>query len=334
MRVLNRPRVLLPTLSVTKSGGKKAAKNESLFKTQPIKVFLEKRGFPDHWNKEDVRGALYAMHGRVCAFCQCSLPRNDRGDVEHFRPKSKITQAPGHHGYWWLAYEFTNYLLSCSTCNQTHKLNYFKLEPGDSNRDYSTRDQVHQEKRLLLNPAEDEVEALFKLDMNQSLLPIKPADGISPTDKLKVNETTDLFYFNMNPDLIENRRRAVNKAKEAIAQNRIQHLQKMASRYVADSWTVREYLKFRNLEEHIPGPDLELRFFLEDLVQHMDRVLKLLKVYPDKEKLKKTLAETFWSLAVLWFDPPALEKAEIKEFLENAGVIDPVTELYRQLKPL
>ena len=49
-------------------------------------------------------GALYAMQGRVCAYCEQKLPESDRGDVEHFRPKSL---------YRWLAYAFENYLLSC-----------------------------------------------------------------------------------------------------------------------------------------------------------------------------------------------------------------------------
>ena len=52
------------------------------------------------------------MHGRVCAYCQRVLSDSDRGDVEHFRPKSV---------YVWLIYEFNNYFLGCRKCNSRLK---------------------------------------------------------------------------------------------------------------------------------------------------------------------------------------------------------------------
>jgi len=331
MRRLNRPRVRIPTLEASGSGGKKAAENETLFLNHPTASFLEKRKFPDHWNNRDVRGALYAMHGRCCAFCQCKLPRNDRGDVEHFRPKKEVTEAPGHLGYWWLAYDFNNYLLSCRTCNQTCKRNHFKVEPGASHFNFPDKNQMDQEKRMLLNPAEDEVESMMKLDFSDSHLPIKPSANISQRHKSKVKETVDLFHMNMDPNLVENRRRAVRKAKDAIATNRIQELQKMASRFVPDSWTVQQYLTRHNLHNHIPTPDAELRFFLDDLIEQIDLILQLISKYPKNEKLKKALLETFWSMAILWFDPPALGRPEIKSIIEGAGLLSWVDPLYQQL---
>src|SRR4051794_29071570 len=63
------------------------------------------------WNRADVRGVLYAMHGRACAYCQKDI-FDTRGDVDHFRPQSI---------YPWLKYEMANYYLSCHTCNSSYK---------------------------------------------------------------------------------------------------------------------------------------------------------------------------------------------------------------------
>src|SRR4051812_10882784 len=101
MRKLRRPTVSLPTLTGKGKGALQAAENVRVRTADPTAVL----SFPAHWTESDVRGALHAMHGRVCAYCQSDLPHNDPGDVEHFRPKSE---------YWWLAYEFANYLLSCA----------------------------------------------------------------------------------------------------------------------------------------------------------------------------------------------------------------------------
>src|SRR5262249_58453194 len=107
MRRLRRPTVLLPTL--TSGAGYDQASSHCTAWDERSEVPSK---FPDHWNEPDVRGGLYAFHGSACAYCQCHLPGNDRGDVEHFRPKST---------YWWLAYKFDNYLLSCSRCNRRFK---------------------------------------------------------------------------------------------------------------------------------------------------------------------------------------------------------------------
>ena len=105
------------------------------------------------WNEPDVRGALYAMHGRACAYCQQNLPENDRGDVEHFRPQSL---------YHWLAYTFENYLLSCSVCNRTFKRDRFPLRRGKRPTTYAKRRRLPLEERLLLDPSADPIEACIE----------------------------------------------------------------------------------------------------------------------------------------------------------------------------
>lgn len=97
------------------------------------------------------------MHGRVCVFCRSELRRGDRGDVEHFRPKSHCS---------WLAYSFENYFLSCSVCNRISKREHFPLLPGAPRLHYYQRQHLAEEQRLLLDPAVDPVEQWLVVDPN------------------------------------------------------------------------------------------------------------------------------------------------------------------------
>ena len=119
MRRIRRPNIIPPTLAPAGAGGQEKARRMGLWEETKNDDDVN-TDFPASWGRPDVRGALYAMHGRGCAYCQRNLPGSDRGDVEHFRPKNI---------YWWMAYAFDNYLLSCSVCNSAIKVNRFPILP-------------------------------------------------------------------------------------------------------------------------------------------------------------------------------------------------------------
>ena len=91
----------------------------------------------------------FDLFGGKCAYCESAPRDTSSGDVEHFRPKRGVTGEPDHPGYYWLAYDFTNFLPSCELCNRAAgKRNYFPVKgqrvvvPGP----------VDQEEPLLINP--------------------------------------------------------------------------------------------------------------------------------------------------------------------------------------
>ena len=62
---------------------------------------------------------LLAETNGKCAYCEAPTSVVAFGDVEHYRPKSR---------YWWLAYCYDNYLVSCQICNQRFKKDDFPIQ--------------------------------------------------------------------------------------------------------------------------------------------------------------------------------------------------------------
>src|SRR5262249_47219395 len=87
----------------------------------------------------DIKSFLKILFHDTCAYCESDFSVVDWGDVEHYRPKKKVTDPEGkvvrdengkpHTGYYWLAYDLSNLMPSCALCNQAEgKLNQFPLE--------------------------------------------------------------------------------------------------------------------------------------------------------------------------------------------------------------
>lgn len=88
-----------------------------------------------HWNK--LKKILKDLYGEKCWYSECSI-EGDFGDVDHFRPKNESTDENGNvllqDGYWWLAYDYNNYRMSCEKCNRPYgsegKKERFPLKTG------------------------------------------------------------------------------------------------------------------------------------------------------------------------------------------------------------
>jgi hypothetical protein len=116
------------------------------------------------------RDLLFAAYSYKCAYCESYIRHDQRGDVEHFRPKTRVRDENNqlvyvgkgksrkqHPGYYWLAYDYRNLLPSCDFCNKYKKKGGGKGErfpvagfrasrPGDEKK----------EKPLLLNPVRED----------------------------------------------------------------------------------------------------------------------------------------------------------------------------------
>jgi hypothetical protein len=152
---------------------------------------LKKHPFDSNrWKK--AKPQLIAETGGKCAYCEAPTTLVTYGDVEHYRPKST---------YWWLAYCYDNYLISCVLCNQKFKKANFpirnaKMEGPTIQQDTTDADiesqagmivpnplelsqvnefiELHrQERPLLLNPYFDEPEEFFAWRTDEVLMEVE-----------------------------------------------------------------------------------------------------------------------------------------------------------------
>lgn len=114
--------------------------------------------------------AFSEAQGGKCGYCEIAVTGAQDGDVEHYAPKSEVAvlEAEGQElsnssrvkgrkmkelspaGYWWLAYEWSNYLLACAVCNQKWKGTVFPVREPPNRR--LPPAEVVAESALLLHP--------------------------------------------------------------------------------------------------------------------------------------------------------------------------------------
>lgn len=113
------------------------------------------------WNR--LKKWLADLSQGKCWYCEAKSRRSPL-DVDHFRPKLGVTvdgePLPGDFGYYWMAYEWWNFRLSCQRCNRPEKIdrvtrrgkwNEFPLQSEDT-RCAPTVMTINQEAPRFLDP--------------------------------------------------------------------------------------------------------------------------------------------------------------------------------------
>ena len=264
------------------------------------------------WREPRILGALLAMQGEVCAYCQGLLTPSDRGDVDHFRPKSI---------YWWLAYHFSNYFLTCMRCNRVRKGKKFPLENGEPGLQYNDDRDLDDEQRLLLDPCHDPVEQRIKLKREGKAWMLKPVSREGVNDP-QAEET--IRFFELNLGKIPGVR--LQKIEEALEEAKrfkaglvdATKAKKMASRFQAYGVFVRRIFSKRGWEPLLPTPRDEMRFLIVDLRMLLDTYEDSLQAHPQHQDTISLREATLWALAAIWEQPPSgVSSGEISKWLGN-----------------
>jgi uncharacterized protein (TIGR02646 family) len=143
------------------------------------------------YSNATVKDALIKMSNEKCAYCESTFLKTYVGDIEHFRPKGEIEElkktGKSKPGYYWLAADWNNLLLSCRNCNQKSKqatafdddpksmgkMNQFPLfDEAKRVRTHDGNMEEEEKVRLLLNPCVEDPEEYFKYDIESGV--IKP----------------------------------------------------------------------------------------------------------------------------------------------------------------
>lgn len=164
-------------LAARKSGTAAAAPAKKSSSKKKKKADDEEDTFKPVWGTYKAIFALAQFS--KCGFCDNRILSSQPGDVEHYRPKSKVSilkddpktqgqayqasatvkgrspQVISEFGYWWEAYAWENYLLACNACNRTYKGTLFPVR--EKKRTIPPRQPSKKcppETPLLLNPFE------------------------------------------------------------------------------------------------------------------------------------------------------------------------------------
>lgn len=165
----------------------------------------------------EVKSILRKESHRKCWYCESRENRSDCA-VDHFRPKGGVEGCPNHEGYWWLAFDFTNYRYSCTYCNSSRfdrvrgsrggKQNHFPLLNPDE-RVFDEGD-TGLERPMLLDPtrAADTILLYFREDG-------VPEPRHSGEKGMRAQESIEVYHLH-HTDLIEARLGVLNQVRELV----------------------------------------------------------------------------------------------------------------------
>ena len=94
-----------------------------LFESNRLELILDsitnknKHIFKSKVYRDATLEVLEKLYNYKCAYCETDTSAGAPMQVEHYRPKAKVTEDSTHLGYYWIAYEWSNLILSCSKCN-------------------------------------------------------------------------------------------------------------------------------------------------------------------------------------------------------------------------
>lgn len=144
----------------------------------------------------DFKPILIKYYGDKCWYSECSL-EGAFGDIDHFRPKNKSTDEQGNtilaDGYWWLAYDYLNYRLSCEKSNRGFggggKKNVFPLKVGTIPAVCPNKNDVP----LLLDPCVQHDADLIDCDETGAIIAL----SADPDDRIRVELSSRVYNWNL-----------------------------------------------------------------------------------------------------------------------------------------
>lgn len=201
----------------TKSGRAKLIKNNSSF-----------------WG--ELKDWLLSLSNRKCWFSEAK-DCFSHWQVEHFRPKNSALDEDGteHDGYWWLAFDWTNFRIIGSAGNPK-KGTHFPLRDG-CNRIKPFGD-VRFEDPMLLDPADPEDPSLLSFNvLGEAII---ASHVTNPWQKKRVNYSIVRCNLGFGA-LVDKRKTIWNECWE-----RVQKFREESDRYWADQTNIIARQEYKN----------------------------------------------------------------------------------------
>ncbi len=153
-----------------------------------------------HWG--EIKGWLLGLSHNKCWFSE-ARDIYSHMDVEHFRPKLEAKNIDGtvRDGYWWLAFDYTNYR-ACGNVGNRKKGGWFPLSEGSVISTFAHQCE-ETEVPYLLDPTDADDVCLLAFDEKGDAIPMP---GISQWEKDRVDLTVERLKFNEHEALTQARR--------------------------------------------------------------------------------------------------------------------------------
>ncbi len=240
-----------------------------------------------------------------------------------FALRGRIDGDPTPGGYWWLAYEFTNYLLSCTICNQKNKRNSVSGLEGGLRVCYEDRPSCtrrHGFCSIQLRTMSKAV--LFRLDQQRwthlysrvpGLLPMK--SPVSPVN-IEIFRVKQEGCSEANPPCTSACRSLSNDKR--LDENRAKEEHEYAIRFRPHSIVARQILNAR-AKWALPSPEEESNGSFRTSRRSLITKLNLENPATGADVDEREAKELLWALAAIWKDPPAGDPEMIAAIVGKMG---------------
>ena len=172
-----------------------------------------------HW--KDAKEILIKTFGKLCWYSDCGL-EGAFVDVDHYRPKNRSLDLEEktilEDGYWWLAYDYKNFRLSCEVVNRRYneagKVDFFPLKDCT---DVATHNGLEDlEKPLLLDPCNEEDTKLIGYREGGEI--VSESDDL--WDSERVEKSAKIYNLN---EFSDGRNRAIQNCKSLLESYKLCH---------------------------------------------------------------------------------------------------------------
>ena len=251
------------------ANGWEAIKQAQLNAMNGMTIPQKKEYIRNHPKWNQLQPTMLGLSNNKCWYSEAPIGNGDF-EVDHFRPKSSAKEKIDYtdpksksrvlkaNGYWWLAYEWSNYRLSgglankrrrdrLGDCEEVHgKGDYFPLDCSDVGRIANDEENTNCEIPILLDPLCQEDVSLLTFDSNGEVI----SAGLNDYEHDRVLQS--IFYYHLDLDQLNKERlmawndceRELLEIKELIDSAPDERARRMA---VASC--------FRRLTDYVKNPD-------------------------------------------------------------------------------
>ncbi|MCY2967875.1 MAG: hypothetical protein NT069_30320 [Planctomycetota bacterium] len=173
------------------------------------------------WKDDRIRNWMFALFNNKCWYSEAQESVSYY-HVDHFRPKGRVSDDQTDlitDGYWWLAFNWTNYRISGGVLN-SKKNDVFPY--ADMTRAvHNDPSSVAKECPILIDPVVEEEARLISYDWRDEETCIAvQAGGITPEQASRVDRTIEILGLNRETRLNQKRAQLWEKCRLTIADYR------------------------------------------------------------------------------------------------------------------